>query len=228
MDFKRTVHAAVKRWKEKQCAATDKAGTKSVDPQRQPENTQTETTEQLTPTESAPQRKETAAPAVTLEDHISAFLHLRYELRFNLLTETTEFRNKTESGAFRPLSERDLNAICVEAHREGIPCRDRDLGRVINSARVKAVHPVLYEYLHFHARTEAAEHFFRDPHSGLHAPFLNERRGCSHDNRRNTAKHSVASTAYVPAKNESIKRAFNSSTDNIFTIFAIICRQNTT
>ena len=42
---------------------------------------------------------------------------------------------------FRPATGRALNAVCFEAHRRGIACRDRDILRRVNSAEVAAYHP---------------------------------------------------------------------------------------
>ena len=60
-----------------------------------------------------------------------------------MLTEATEFRSKSDkgNGIFRPATERDLNAICLEAHRHGIDCWDRDVARMVYSADVREYHP---------------------------------------------------------------------------------------
>ena len=60
-----------------------------------------------------------------------------------MLTEATEFRSKSDkgNGTFRPTTERDLNAICLEAHRHGIGCWDRDVARMVHSADVREYHP---------------------------------------------------------------------------------------
>ena len=60
-----------------------------------------------------------------------------------MLTEATEFRHLSDegNGTFRPATERDLNAICLEAHRHGIDCWDRDVARMVHSADVREYHP---------------------------------------------------------------------------------------
>ena len=55
------------------------------------------------------------------------FLTKRYDFRYNLLTEETEFRPAGQRDfAFLPVGKRNLNAFCIEAHAEGIPCWDKD------------------------------------------------------------------------------------------------------
>ena len=71
---------------------------------------------------------------------IQSFLDRTCELRFNVLTECTECRLKGES-AFHPLTERIRNMLCVQAQDAGISCWDRDLNRLIESARVPDYHP---------------------------------------------------------------------------------------
>ena len=131
MELKLIVRRAVLRWKGKQSAA------------RKMENAAAPVGEKTTEHPAEKDAAETAAPAAQLEDKLGRFLSARYEFRYNRLTGTTEFRHKDGEGdeAFRPATDRELNAICVEAHRAGIPCWDRDLARLINSAHVKAYHP---------------------------------------------------------------------------------------
>ena len=71
---------------------------------------------------------------------IQSFLDRTCELRFNVLTECTECRLKGES-AFHPLTERIRNMLCVQAQEAGVSCWDRDLNRLIESARVPDYHP---------------------------------------------------------------------------------------
>ena len=82
-------------------------------------------------------------PAARMETELEAFLAARYEFRFNLLTEATEFRRlgEAEDASFRLATERDLNALCVEAHRAGVNCWDRDVARLVGSAHVAGYHP---------------------------------------------------------------------------------------
>ena len=126
MDFKKIAHAAVCRWNEKR--RTDK----------------TSDTHRTSLPEAAPAVREAVSPkAANLDSALGGFLAERYEFRFNMLTEATEFRSKSdkENGTFRPATERDLNAICLEAHRHGIDCWDRDVARMVHSADVREYHP---------------------------------------------------------------------------------------
>ena len=126
MDFKKIAHAAVCRWNEKR--RTDK----------------TSDTHRTSLPEATPAVREAVSPkAANLESALGGFLAECYEFRFNVLTEATEFRSKSdkENGTFRPATERDLNAICLEAHRHGIDCWDRDVARMVHSADVREYHP---------------------------------------------------------------------------------------
>ena len=120
MDFKRIAHNAVRRWNEKRTARKTMGTTHVATPQA-----------------------ETLPKAANLESALGGFLTERYEFRFNVLTEATEFRclSDGENGTFRPATERDLNAICLEAHRHGIDCWDRDVARMVHSANVREYHP---------------------------------------------------------------------------------------
>ena len=120
MDFKRIAHNAVRRWNEKRTARKTMGTTHVATPQA-----------------------ETLPKAANLESTLGGFLAERYEFRFNVLTEATEFRHLSDegNGTFRPATERDLNAICLEAHRHGIDCWDRDVARMVHSADVREYHP---------------------------------------------------------------------------------------
>ena len=74
-----------------------------------------------------------------LQKSLETFLQERIEFRFNLLSEETEYRYKQlETDRFYPVTQRDLNSICMEARRTGIDCRDRDVNRFVYS---KEYHP---------------------------------------------------------------------------------------
>ena len=150
MDFKKIAHAAVCRWNEKR--HTDKTADTSRATLSEAENSTVlqgndfpEATEAiLRLPEAVPAVREVASlKAAGLESALGGFLAERYEFRFNMLTEATEFRCLTdkEDGTFRPATERDLNAICLEAHRHGIDCWDRDVARMVHSADVREYHP---------------------------------------------------------------------------------------
>ena len=74
---------------------------------------------------------------VRLTRQVMDFLTKRYDFRYNLLTEETEFRPAGQRDfAFLPVGKRNLNAFCIEAHAEGIPCWDKDLSRYIYSTYI--------------------------------------------------------------------------------------------
>lgn len=72
----------------------------------------------------------------SLTESVDTFLKSRYDFRYNVLTEETEYRllERMEEG-FAPVNQRVLNTFCLEAHESGISCWDRDLSRCIFSTR---------------------------------------------------------------------------------------------
>ena len=77
-----------------------------------------------------------------LQKSLETFLQEIIEFRFNLLSEETESRYKrSEADRFYPVTQRDLNSICMEARRMGIDCWDRDVNRFVYSKEVKEYHP---------------------------------------------------------------------------------------
>lgn len=87
-------------------------------------------------------RQEVHKQPVLLTQQVIDFLKARYDFRYNLLTEETEFR---PSGGrdipFCRIDRRELNSFCLEAHKEGINCWDKDLQRYIYSTQVESYHP---------------------------------------------------------------------------------------
>ena len=100
-------------------------------------------------------RSAKAASTVTaLSGDIEEFLTSRYDFRYNLLTDETEFRPAGQrSAAFTPVGKRELNTFCIEAHAEGIPCWDKDLNRYVYSTYIPAYHPCLPSLPALHGRT---------------------------------------------------------------------------
>lgn len=79
---------------------------------------------------------------VSLTDQVNHFLHSTYDLRYNQLTEETEFRPAGSTGApFCLVGKRELNSFCLEAHSRGIPCWDKDINRYLYSTSVPGYHP---------------------------------------------------------------------------------------
>ena len=85
-------------------------------------------------------KQEVHKPLVLLTQQVIDFLKVRYDFRYNLLTEETEFRPSCQREIpFCCISKRELNAFCLEAHKEGINCWDKDLQRYIYSTLVEKI-----------------------------------------------------------------------------------------
>ncbi len=145
MNYNLLVRSAVKRWNKKRRA-----------------NRNADTAYRLTPETQAGQGPKKApctagkaqlTGASVLDNALQTFLAGHFEFRYNLLTEATEFRRKTAENkiSFHPVTERDLNAICLEAHRHGINCWDRDVARIVHSADVESFHPFRHYFRHLPA-----------------------------------------------------------------------------
>lgn len=86
--------------------------------------------------------KNAANATLLLTRNVKEFLTTRYDFRYNLLTDETEFRPAGQRTApFIPIGKRELNALCIEAHDEGIPCWDKDLSRYVYSSYIASYHP---------------------------------------------------------------------------------------
>ena len=66
-----------------------------------------------------PSREERKNRKRTMLDDLEAFLFDRYDFRFNVLTEQTEYRCKDEE-AFQQVDQRVLNTLCIDARGQGI------------------------------------------------------------------------------------------------------------
>ena len=126
MKLKPAIHRAVCRWAAKR-TLPKKNG---VEPQAERKS-------------SAPDYVARSGEHIRRTDRMLAdFVRERYDLRFNVLDGSTELKRKEEpEAAFRTVSERESNTVCLEAHSAGIPCWDRDLLRFIHSSHVEAYHP---------------------------------------------------------------------------------------
>lgn len=72
---------------------------------------------------------------------VEKFLLEQYEFRFNRLSEVTEFRRKNSKELFLPITQREMNSLCIDARLQGIDCWDRDISRYIHSAHIESYHP---------------------------------------------------------------------------------------
>ena len=87
-------------------------------------------------------KQEVQKQPVLLTQQVIDFLKVRYDFRYNLLTEETEFRPSGQRDvSFCRIDRRELNSFCLEAHKEGINCWDKDLQRYIYSTQVESYHP---------------------------------------------------------------------------------------
>ena len=78
----------------------------------------------------------------TLLDDLEGFLFARYDFRFNVLTEQTEYRRKGE-GKVMQVDQRVLNTLCIEARSQGVNCWDKDVSRLLHSQKMTDFHPFL-------------------------------------------------------------------------------------
>ena len=73
---------------------------------------------------------------------LETFLFSKYNFRFNVLTEQTEYAPKDET-AYQVVDQRTLNTFCIDARSQGINCWDKDVSRLILSQKIKDFHPFL-------------------------------------------------------------------------------------
>ena len=89
-------------------------------------------------------KKENSEPSTVLQ-RLEKFLMSKYDFRFNVLTEQTEYRRKGEE-AFREVEQRVLNTLCIDARSQGINCWDKDVSRLLLSEKIVDYHPFV-EYV---------------------------------------------------------------------------------
>ena len=71
------------------------------------------------------------------------FMTRRYEFRFNTMTGAPEYRERNSfCFSFRPLTERVLNSIALNAQQEGLMLWDRDVRRYVYSDRLTDYAPI--------------------------------------------------------------------------------------
>lgn len=71
------------------------------------------------------------------------FMTRRYEFRFNTMTGAPEYRERNSfCFGFRPLTERVLNSIALNAQQEGLMLWDRDVRRYVYSDRLADYAPI--------------------------------------------------------------------------------------
>ena len=76
----------------------------------------------------------------SLLDDLEACMLGKYDFRFNVLTEQTEYSLKGKD-AFHLVDQRTLNTFCMEARKQGINCWDKDVSRLLLSHEIVDFHP---------------------------------------------------------------------------------------
>ncbi len=85
-------------------------------------------------------KNETKTRKSTLLDDLEACLFARYDFRFNVLTEQTEYALKGE-GNFQMVDQRVLNTLCIDVRGQGLNCWDKDVSRLLLSQKIRDFHP---------------------------------------------------------------------------------------
>ena len=70
------------------------------------------------------------------------FLYKRFDFRYNHLTGVTEYRERGAVGnPFRPIDEREMNGMIVDARLAGIPCWNSMIPTLVLSNKVESFNP---------------------------------------------------------------------------------------
>ena len=70
------------------------------------------------------------------------FLYKRFDFRYNRLTGVTEYRERGAVGnPFRPIDEREMNGMIVDARLAGIPCWNSMIPTLVLSNKVEGFNP---------------------------------------------------------------------------------------
>ena len=88
------------------------------------------------------EKAETTFKNSSLLDNLEACLFDRYDFRFNVLTEQTEYAPKVTS-TYELVDQRVLNTLCLVARKNGINCWDKDVSRLLLSQEIADYHPFL-------------------------------------------------------------------------------------
>ena len=71
------------------------------------------------------------------------FMNRRYDFRYNLMSGGPEYREKnTFCFDYRPVTDRVLNSIALNAQKEGLQLWDRDVRRFVFSDRIPDYAPI--------------------------------------------------------------------------------------
>ncbi len=88
------------------------------------------------------EKAETTFRNSSLLDNLETCLFDRYDFRFNVLTEQTEYAPKGTS-IYELVDQRVLNTLCLVARKNGINCWDKDVSRLLLSQEIADYHPFL-------------------------------------------------------------------------------------
>lgn len=71
------------------------------------------------------------------------FMERRYDFRFNTMTGAPEYRERnTFCFEYRPVTDRVMNSVALNAQKEGLQLWDRDVRRYIHSDRIRDYAPI--------------------------------------------------------------------------------------
>jgi len=98
-------------------------------------------------TEDATTESEKSSFPIPMLERLETCLFARYDFRFNVLTEQTEYVPKGAS-TFELVDQRVLNTLCIVARRNDINCWDKDVSRLLHSQEIEDFHPFLYYMEH--------------------------------------------------------------------------------
>ena len=93
-----------------------------------------------TPMEEVTVKLEKSPKKSTLLEDLEGYLFSRYDFRFNVLAEQTEYVPKGSS-VYKLVDQRVLNTLCMKARKEGINCWDKDVSRLLLSQQIVDFHP---------------------------------------------------------------------------------------
>lgn len=77
----------------------------------------------------------------TLMLQIKEYLNNNFVFLYNTLTGATEYKEKNGKSGYRPIDEREMNGIIVDARLEGIPCWRGDVPTMVLSNKVESYNP---------------------------------------------------------------------------------------
>lgn len=88
-------------------------------------------------------RKETSEESMTNSTlKVQRFLEKNFEFRHNCLTGVTEYKERTSDAAeFRPIDEREMNGLIIEARLKGIYCWNSLVPTLVMSNKIPVFHP---------------------------------------------------------------------------------------